>query len=48
MHDILATAMVLGAHKYRGGQILPDLMFRIQKRHISGFMHLSQETKILV
>ena len=36
MHDILATAMVLGARKDRGGQILPNLTFRIQKRHISG------------
>ena len=36
MHEILATAMVLGARKDRGGQILPNLMFRIQKRHISG------------
>ena len=38
MHEILATAMVLGACKDRGGQILPNLMFRIHKRHISGII----------
>jgi hypothetical protein len=36
MHEILATAMVLGARKDRGVRFLPNLMFRIQKRHISG------------
>ena len=36
MHEILATAMVLEARKDRGGQILPNLTFKIQKPHISG------------
>ena len=36
MHEILATAMVLRAGKDRGGQILPDFIFRIHKQHISG------------
>ena len=36
MYEILATAMVLEASKDSGGQILPNLVFRIQKRHISG------------
>ena len=36
MHEILATAMVLGLRKDRGGQILPNLIFRIHKQHISG------------
>ena len=31
MHENLATAMVLGA-----GQILPNLTFRTQNRHILG------------
>ena len=36
MHEILATAMFLGAHKDRGGQIFPNLTFESQKPHISG------------
>ena len=47
MHEILATAMVLGARKDRGGQILPNFMFRIQKWHISGTKTLFLMTLII-
>ena len=42
MHEILATAMFLGAHKDRGGQIFPNLTFESQKPHISGHAFISR------
>ena len=36
MHEILAAAMFLEAHKDRGVRFFPNLTFENQKRHISG------------
>ena len=42
MHEILGTAMFLGAHKDRWVRFFPNLTFESQKPHISGHAFISR------